>query len=144
MCSSDLGDVLAVVVAESRLQARHAASLVAIDYQPLAPITDSVAAGGLVERGNSWFYRDPSARQTGGFFRVKITPRTDPTGYRIDVQGFGDMSSATDPVMTVTATMCGVSSATTDTWTETPSGWLVNLDPVGQCGGSASGAFIEP
>ena len=42
--TSYAGDVLAVVVAESRLQARHAASLVAIDYQPLAPITDSVAA----------------------------------------------------------------------------------------------------
>lgn len=90
--------------------------------------TDTIAAGALVERGASWFYRDPSSRQSGGFFKVKITPRTDPTGYRIDVQGFGDMSSATDPLMTVTTTMCGFTSATTDTWNQQPSGWLVNFN----------------
>lgn len=90
--------------------------------------TDTIAAGALVPRGASWFYRDAAARQTGGFFKVKITPRTDPTGYRIDVQGFGDMSSATDPVMTVTANMCGVTASTTDTWAQQPSGWLANLD----------------
>jgi aldehyde oxidoreductase len=38
------GDVLAVVVAESRLDARAAASLVTVDYRPLEPLTDPVAA----------------------------------------------------------------------------------------------------
>jgi aldehyde oxidoreductase len=38
------GDVLAVVVAESRLEARAAASLVEVDYRDLGPLTDAVAA----------------------------------------------------------------------------------------------------
>jgi len=42
--TSYLGDVLALVVAESRETARQAAQLVKVDYQPLAPITDPEAA----------------------------------------------------------------------------------------------------
>ncbi len=42
--TSYAGDVLAVVVAESRLEAREAASLVEVDYQDLGPLTDPVAA----------------------------------------------------------------------------------------------------
>jgi aldehyde oxidoreductase len=38
------GDVLAVVVAESRLEARAAASLVEVEYRPLEPLTDPIAA----------------------------------------------------------------------------------------------------
>jgi xanthine dehydrogenase molybdenum-binding subunit len=42
--TSYLGDVLAVVVAVDRDTARRAAQLVAVDYRPLRPITDAVAA----------------------------------------------------------------------------------------------------
>ncbi len=44
--TSYLGDVLAIVVAETREGARAAAKLVEIDYRPLRPITDPVAAIG--------------------------------------------------------------------------------------------------
>ncbi len=42
--TSYLGDVLAVVVAEDRETARRAAELVAVEYNPLRPITNPVAA----------------------------------------------------------------------------------------------------
>ena len=42
--TSYAGDVLAVVVAESREQARAAAPLVAVEYRVLAPLTDPLAA----------------------------------------------------------------------------------------------------
>lgn len=42
--TSYLGDVLALVVAETRIQARAATPLVNIDYRPLAPITNAVTA----------------------------------------------------------------------------------------------------
>jgi aldehyde oxidoreductase len=42
--TSYAGDVLAVVVAETRQQAREAAPLVKVDYQPLPPLTDAMAA----------------------------------------------------------------------------------------------------
>ena len=42
--TSYAGDVLAVVVADSRLNARHASSLIEVGYSPLTPITDAVAA----------------------------------------------------------------------------------------------------
>jgi aldehyde oxidoreductase len=42
--TSYLGDVLAIVVARDRATARRAAQLVAVDYRPLRPIVDAVAA----------------------------------------------------------------------------------------------------
>ena len=42
--TSYAGDVLAVVVADSRLNARHASTLIEVGYSPLTPITDAVAA----------------------------------------------------------------------------------------------------
>jgi len=42
--TSYLGDVLAVVVAADRATARVAAQLVSVDYRPLRPITDALAA----------------------------------------------------------------------------------------------------
>jgi aldehyde oxidoreductase len=42
--TSMVGDVLAIVVAESRQQARHAATLVQVDYEVLRPIVDPLAA----------------------------------------------------------------------------------------------------
>ncbi len=42
--TSFAGDVLAIVVAESRREARAATSLVAVSYAPLAPVVDPVAA----------------------------------------------------------------------------------------------------
>ncbi len=42
--TSYLGDVLAIVVADERETARHAAELVDVEYLPLRPITDPVAA----------------------------------------------------------------------------------------------------
>jgi len=42
--TSYAGDVLAVVVADTREHARAAAALVEVDYQPLAPLTDAHAA----------------------------------------------------------------------------------------------------
>jgi aldehyde oxidoreductase len=42
--TSYLGDVLAIVVADSRSNAREAAQLVEVDYQPLRPLTDAVEA----------------------------------------------------------------------------------------------------
>jgi len=42
--TSYAGDVLAVVVADSRLEARAAATLVEVDYRPLEPLTDPLAA----------------------------------------------------------------------------------------------------
>jgi xanthine dehydrogenase molybdenum-binding subunit len=42
--TSYLGDVLAIVVARSLAEARHAATLIDVDYRVLRPITDAVAA----------------------------------------------------------------------------------------------------
>ena len=42
--TSYLGDVLALVVAEDRATARRAAELVRVDYRPLRPLVDAVAA----------------------------------------------------------------------------------------------------
>ena len=42
--TSYLGDVLAVVVADSRAEAFAAAELVEVDYRPLAPLTDALTA----------------------------------------------------------------------------------------------------
>ena len=42
--TSYAGDVLAIVVAETRQQARAAAELVEVEYEPLAPVTDPLAA----------------------------------------------------------------------------------------------------
>ena len=42
--TSYAGDVIAVVVAATRQQSRHAATLVRVDYAPLRPITDPVVA----------------------------------------------------------------------------------------------------
>ncbi len=42
--TSYLGDVLAIVVADSRETARRAAQLVDVSYEPLRPLTDAVAA----------------------------------------------------------------------------------------------------
>jgi aldehyde oxidoreductase len=42
--TSYTGDVLALVVAEDRRAARHAAELVRVDYHPLRPLVDAVAA----------------------------------------------------------------------------------------------------
>ncbi|MGO9559454.1 MAG: molybdopterin-dependent oxidoreductase, partial [Acidimicrobiales bacterium] len=42
--TSYLGDVLAIVVADSREVAREAAKLVEVSYRPLRPLTDAVAA----------------------------------------------------------------------------------------------------
>jgi xanthine dehydrogenase molybdenum-binding subunit len=47
--TSYLGDVLAVVVAGDRETARHAATLVDVEYVPLAPISDPVVAVGSDE-----------------------------------------------------------------------------------------------
>ncbi|HXZ83088.1 MAG TPA: molybdopterin cofactor-binding domain-containing protein, partial [Acidimicrobiales bacterium] len=43
-CTSYLGDVLALVVADSRQAARRAAGQVRVEYRPLRPLTDPVAA----------------------------------------------------------------------------------------------------
>ncbi|MBU6282149.1 hypothetical protein KGQ64_07895 [bacterium] len=51
----------------------------------------------------------------------------------LDVRGFGDMSSATDPLMTVNVTVCGVTYSTSDSWTLNGTGWLVNFAPVDAC-----------
>ena len=42
--TSYLGDVLALVVADDKVTARRAAALVEVEYRPLRPITDAVAA----------------------------------------------------------------------------------------------------
>jgi len=42
--TSYLGDVIAIVVADSRLTAREVAKLVDVEYRPLRPLTDAVAA----------------------------------------------------------------------------------------------------
>jgi aldehyde oxidoreductase len=42
--TSYLGDVIAIVVAETRRAARAAAALVEVEYRPLRPVTDAVAA----------------------------------------------------------------------------------------------------
>ncbi|MEO8162820.1 MAG: molybdopterin cofactor-binding domain-containing protein, partial [Ilumatobacteraceae bacterium] len=42
--TSYAGDVLAVIVADTRQHARDAANLIAVDYRPLAPITDPAIA----------------------------------------------------------------------------------------------------
>ena len=42
--TSYLGDVLAIVVADSRQTAREAAKLVEVSYRPLRPLTDAIAA----------------------------------------------------------------------------------------------------
>jgi len=48
--------------------------------------------------------------------------------------------------MTINTTMCGQTSSTTNTWLdrENTSGWLVNLDPVAECGGPTPTPVVTP
>lgn len=80
--------------------------------------------------GRRAIYRNPSARLTGGLFRVQIAQRNDPAGgYRVDIVAYGDMSSATLPEMTVFLLVGDDAFFTSDPWIERRNGWVVDFLP---------------
>jgi hypothetical protein len=87
--------------------------------------------GSFVKQGaGAYTYRNNTARQSGGIGFVKLAQRDgQPNTFKIDIQAFdaGLESEATLPDMTVTFTIGAEPYATSNTWTQKPNGWVMNL-----------------
>lgn len=96
------------------------------------PIFDySVPIGGFVQQGSDvWTFSDPNARDVGGIAFVKINKRNDlPNTYKVDIQVLdASLESATTlPDMTVKFNIGMNPFQSTNTWTQKPNGWFLNL-----------------
>ena len=90
--------------------------------------TETLGGGQLRKQGRRWQFRDPNARQAGGFSRVTL--RKKGTGWRLTAIAHGDMSSATLAPMTVEIAIGDDTFATANTWSRREFGWLLHL-PAG-------------
>jgi len=91
--------------------------------------SQALAAGQLRAQGPRKFqYRNPNARQGGGFSRVTL--RRKGSSYRLTVIGHGNMSSATLASMTVEIAIGDDTFATINPWSRREFGWLLHL-PAG-------------
>ena len=82
-----IGEIVAAVAADTREQATHAAALIGVDYEPLAPVFDPVAAlqpGAPVLHDQPWTYQRAS--------RTEADPPNYISGARVQVGG--DIDSA--------------------------------------------------
>ncbi len=80
----------------------------------------SLAPGEMDENvfGRRWTWHDPNARSTGGFSRVLVQEMTGGLGgFLIHVYAYGDLSTATDPSMTIRIAIGGDSFFDTSLWT---------------------------
>ena len=90
--------------------------------------TETLGGGQLRKQGRRWQFRDPNARQAGGFSRVTL--RKKGTGWRLTAIAHGDMSAATLAPMTVEIAIGDDTFATANTWSRREFGWLLHL-PAG-------------
>lgn len=90
--------------------------------------TETLGGGQLRKQGRRWQFRDPNARQMGGFSRVTL--RKKGTGWRLTAIAHGDMSAATLAPMTVEIAIGDDTFATANTWSRREFGWLLHL-PAG-------------
>jgi hypothetical protein len=90
--------------------------------------TETLGGGQLRKQGRRWQFRDPNARQAGGFSRVTL--RRKGTGWRLTAIAHGDMSAATLAPMTVEIAIGDDTFATANTWSRREFGWLLHL-PAG-------------
>jgi hypothetical protein len=89
--------------------------------------------GDLVKRGRMWVFRDRNAGSGAGIRNgisyVSTSKRRD-GAWRLRLNVFDDLSSATLPDMTFTLMAGGKTFAVTKTWTQTAGGWTVDLKQV--------------
>jgi xanthine dehydrogenase molybdenum-binding subunit len=79
--TSYLGDVLAIVVAGTAAQARAAAQLVAVEYHPLRPLTDAVAAVGDTE--DAVWQLDGNVLSRSAYQRGDVEPALAESAHRV-------------------------------------------------------------
>ncbi|MGC9962431.1 MAG: molybdopterin cofactor-binding domain-containing protein [Acidimicrobiales bacterium] len=79
--TSYLGDVLAIVVAGTTAQARAAAQLVAVEYRPLRPLTDAVAAVGDTE--DAVWQLDGNVLSRSAYRRGEVEPALQESAHRV-------------------------------------------------------------
>src|SRR5262249_42960823 len=74
--------------------------------------------------GNSFKYTNPDAKIHGGVFKAMIRVR-DLTEYRYTIQAYGDLSAATDPLMSIQFYLGDQPTPAflTATWTPKKFGW---------------------
>jgi len=90
----------------------------------------SLPPGSFTAQGKTFNYRNQSARENGGIAFVKIAERSgEPGVFKIDIQAFdADLESlATEALMTVDFAIGNDPFSITDTWTQKPNGWILNL-----------------
>jgi hypothetical protein len=79
--------------------------------------------------GRIFKYRDPYARNLGGFYSLKIKQRTDGTAYAFSFTAYANLSAATDPRMRLQFYLGHDVFITIDTpWTQTSNGWRAPKD----------------
>ena len=95
----------------------------------------SLLPGDLTPRhaGSYYFFKDPGAHLgqgiRDGLARVLILVGND-GNLRYKVEGFGDMSTATDPEMTLQFYVGDEVFVFPATWRRTPSGWIAPPPPI--------------
>ena len=76
--------------------------------------------------GNRFTYKNPDARIHGGIYKVliNITPSGELYAYRIEA--YGDLSRATDPVMSLQFYIANLPTPTihSEAWKRTSWGWV--------------------
>jgi hypothetical protein len=87
-----------------------------------------LAGGSLVARSNVFFkFLDRTARATrNGIWKIEVRQRRR-GGYTFRVKAYGDLSAATDPVMTVQWHLGGQVFVNHGTWAKTSRGWKLHL-----------------
>ena len=79
--------------------------------------------------GRIFKYRDPYARQSGGFYSLKIKQRTDGTAYSFSFTAYADLSAATVSDMRLQFYLGDdVFITSTLPWTQTSNGWRAPKD----------------
>lgn len=97
-------------------------------FDPIFSFT--LPPGSFVAQGDAFTYRNNDARQNGGIGFVKLSQRDgQPNTFKIDIQAFDASleSKATLPDMTVRFSIGAEPFETTNTWTQKPNGWIMNL-----------------
>lgn len=89
----------------------------------------SLLPGDIVRKGSKYLFTDKRARRgqgiRGGLSRVEISPTTNGSGTRVNVEAFGNLDAATLAQMTVEITVGDDAIAYTSTWEQTSYGWYL-------------------
>lgn len=88
----------------------------------------SLQPGDLSRRGKSLVFIDRNAKNGTGFrdglAKVKIQEVPNGLGVRVTIEAYGDLSTATDPTMTLSVRVGEHANSITDTWQQTNFGWF--------------------